>query len=144
MNRPLSTFALSAALALALASPALAQGDPAPKVTARMIAEQQSAKPGGTVTLAIEQTIVDGWHTYWINPGDVGQATSMDWALPAGWKAGEFEWPTPKRLPVGPFMDFGYENHATLLTNLTVPADAKVGDSVTLKGQAHFLVCKEI
>ena len=25
-----------------------------------------------------------------------------------------------------------------------VPADAKVGDTVTLKGQAHFLVCKDI
>ena len=144
MNRPLSTFALSAALALTFAAPALAQGDPAPKVTARMIAEQQTAKPGGTVTVAIEQSIVEGWHTYWINPGDVGQATSMDWALPGGWKAGDFEWPTPKRLPVGPFMDFGYEGKATLLTNLTVPADAKVGDNVTLKGQAHFLVCKEI
>ncbi len=140
-------FALSAAFLLAFAAPAWTQEDPGagpPKVTARLIAEQATAKPGGTVTVAVEQSIASGWHTYWINPGDVGQATSMDWTLPAGWTAGAFEWPTPKRLPVGPFMDFGYEGKATLLANLTVPADAKVGGSVTLKGQAHFLVCKEI
>ena len=139
--------AIATAFLLAFAAPAFAQADPGagpPKVTARLIAEQLTAKPSGTVTVAVEQGIAEGWHTYWINPGDVGQATSMDWALPTGWTAGEFQWPTPKRLPVGPFMDFGYEGKATLLANLTVPADAKLGDSVTLKGQAHFLVCKEI
>ena len=41
-------------------------------------------------------------------------------------------------------MDFGYEGKVALLTDVAVPADAKVGDSVTLKGQAHFLVCKDI
>ena len=95
---------------LALTASAFAADDPSAgpvKVTGRLIAEQQTAKPGGTVMLALEQTIAPEWHTYWLNPGDVGQATSMDWSLPAGWKAGAFEWPTPKRLPVGPFMDFG-------------------------------------
>ena len=146
----MTRFALIAAhlaAALLLASPAFAQADPGagpPKVTARLIAEQATAKPGGSVTVAIEQDIAEGWHTYWLNPGDVGQATSMDWALPAGWKAGPLQWATPKRLPVGPFMDFGYEGKVALLTAIDVPAEAKVGDAVTLKGQAHFLVCKEI
>ena len=123
----MTRFALAAALLLALAVPALAQDDPGagpPKVTAKLIAEQQSAKPGGAVTLALEQDIASGWHTYWLNPGDVGQATTMDWSLPAGWSAGAFQWPTPKRLPVGPFMDFGYEGKVALLTNVAVPADA--------------------
>ncbi len=143
----MTRFAVAAAFLLALAAPAWAQDDPGagpPKVTAKLIAEQQSAKPGGTVTLALEQDIAAGWHTYWLNPGDVGQATTMDWALPTGWSAGAFQWATPKRLPVGPFMDFGYEGKVALLSNVAVPADAKMGDSVTLKGTAHFLVCKDI
>ena len=137
----------AAAFLLALAAPAFAQGDPGagpPKVTARLIAEQQSARPGGSVTVALEQDIASGWHTYWLNPGDVGQATTIDWSLPAGWKADVFQWPTPKRLPVGPFMDYGYEGKVWLLTNIAVPAGAKLGDSVALKGTAHFLVCKDI
>ncbi len=28
------------------------------------------------------------WHTYWINPGDAGLATRVDWTLPEGYQAG--------------------------------------------------------
>src|ERR1700735_546936 len=129
-----------------LATPAFAQSadDVTPKVAARLIAEQASAKPGSDVTVALEQVIRPSWHTYWVNPGDVGQATTLDWSLPAGWKAGDWQWPTPKRLAVATFMDYGYEGKAWLLANLHVPADAKPGDSVTLKGTAHFLVCQQV
>ena len=133
----------AAAILLLLAAPAMAQ-DTTPRVQARLIAEQASVKPGGTVTIALEQDIRAGWHTYWINPGDVGQATSIDWVLPAGWKAGALQWATPKRLPVGPFMDYGYEGKVWLLTNVAVPADARIGDTIALKATAHFLVCEKI
>jgi thiol:disulfide interchange protein DsbD len=135
----------AAALLLAFCVPVLAQDDDhSDRVAARLVAEQSSAKPGGTVTIALEQVIRPGWHTYWINPGDVGQATTMDWSLPAGWKAGALEWATPKRLPVGPFMDYGYEGKVWLLTNVAVPADAKLGATVPLKATAHFLVCQQV
>ena len=97
----------AALLFLACTAPVLAQEDSTPHVQARLIAEQATAKAGGTLTIALEQNIRAGWHTYWVNPGDVGQPTSIEWALPADWKAGELQWATPKRLPVGPFMDYG-------------------------------------
>jgi thiol:disulfide interchange protein/DsbC/DsbD-like thiol-disulfide interchange protein len=134
----------AALLLLAFAVPALAQEDTTPHVKARLIAEQASAKPGGTLTVALEQDIRARWHTYWSNPGDVGQATSIQWALPAGWKADALQWATPKQLPVGPFMDYGYEGKVWLLTNVAVPADAKVGETIPLKAIAHFLVCEQI
>ena len=134
----------AALLFLAFAAPAWAQEDATPHVQARLIAEQASAKPGGTLTVALEQNIRAGWHTYWSNPGDVGQATSIDWALPAGWKADALQWATPKSLPVGPFMDYGYEGKVWLLANVAVPADAKPGDTIPLKATAHFLVCEQI
>ena len=49
------------------------------------------------------------WHTYWKNPGDSGLPTTLTWGLPAGFSAGDIAWPTPKPLPVGPLMNFGYE-----------------------------------
>ena len=64
--------------------------------------------------------------------------------LPQGWSAGAIEWPTPKRLPVGPLMDYGYEGKLWLLQKLTVPADAKMGDTITLKAAVDWLVCKDI
>jgi thiol:disulfide interchange protein DsbD len=129
---------------VAATSSAAAQVDDGPKVHAQLIAESPTVAAGGTVALAFEQVIRPGWHTYWINPGDVGQPTTLNWLLPHGWRAGELEWPFPIRLPVGPFMDYGYEGKVWILTHLSAPPDAKPGDSVTLKATANWLVCKEI
>jgi thiol:disulfide interchange protein DsbD len=130
-------------LLLLLSGPALAQPDPGPKVVARLVAEDTGVAPGGTVTVALEEKIADGWHTYWKNPGDAGAPTEIEWSLPAGWKAGAIQWPRPKRLPVGPLMDYGYEGTPWLLVPLTAPADAAPGP-VTIKAKASWLVCKNI
>jgi DsbC/DsbD-like thiol-disulfide interchange protein len=135
---------VTALFALAVAAPAAAQVDDGPKVHARLVAESASVAPGGTVSVAFEQVIRPKWHTYWLNPGDVGQPTTLSWSLPAGWKAGALEWPYPMRLPVGPFMDYGYEGKVWILTTLTAPADATPGTAITLNAKASWLVCKEI
>jgi thiol:disulfide interchange protein/DsbC/DsbD-like thiol-disulfide interchange protein len=132
-------------LGLLAATPALAQGiDELPKVHARLVAEDAAVPPGGSITVALEEDIREGWHTYWINPGDAGAASEIKWSLPQGWSAGAIQWPTPKRLPVGPLMDYGYEGKLWLMQKLTVPADAKAGDTVTLKAAVDWLVCKDI
>jgi len=127
-------------LALLLAAPAAAQD--APKVHARLVAEDKAIAPGGTMTVALEEKIAPGWHTYWKNPGDAGAPSDIQWTLPAGWKAGPILWPRPKRLPVGPLMDYGYEGTPWLLTTLTAPADAK--GPATISGHASWLVCQQI
>jgi len=129
-------------LLLGLAGPALAQTE-APKVQAKLIAEQGEIAPGQTVTVALEENIAPGWHTYWINPGDAGAPATIDWSLPPGWRASAIEWPYPKRLPTGPLMDYGYEGTVWLLVNITAPANAAPGP-VTLKASAHWLVCKQV
>jgi thiol:disulfide interchange protein/DsbC/DsbD-like thiol-disulfide interchange protein len=132
-------------LGLLAATPALAQGiDDLPKVHARLVAEDTAVAPGGSITVALEEDIRAGWHTYWINPGDAGAASEIKWTLPQGWSAGAIQWPTPKRLPVGPLMDYGYEGKLWLMQKLTVPADAKAGDTITLKAAVDWLVCKDI
>lgn len=128
-------------IGLLAATPALAQEGP-PKVHVRLVAEDKAIAPGGTVTVALEEKIAPGWHTYWKNPGDAGAPSDIQWTLPPGWKAGAIQWPRPKRLPVGPLMDYGYEGTPWLLTTLTAPADAK--GPVTLKAHASWLVCQQI
>ena len=87
-------FLLALVLALA-AVPAVAQApDRSPRVTARLLAEGPVA-PGGQVWIAVEEVIRPNWHTYWINPGDAGNPTTIDWTLPSGWSAGEIHWPRP-------------------------------------------------
>ena len=134
----------AALLFLALSAPALAQDDLAPKVAPRLVAEDASVAPGGHVAVALEEKIRPQWHTYWINPGDAGAPTTIQWTLPPGAKAGDIQWPTPKRLPVLSLMDYGYEGTLWLISDVTVPATAKPGQTVTLKAAASWLVCKDI
>src|SRR5205809_249719 len=136
MKRLLLSLAL-----LLVAVPAFAQEGL--KVHARLVAEDKAVAPGGSITVALEEKIAPGWHTYWKNPGDAGAPTEIEWILPAGWKAGAIQWPRPKRLPVGPLMDYGYEGTPWLLIPLTAPADAALGP-VTIKAKASWLVCEKI
>ncbi len=135
---------LAILFACGAAAPLAAQIDSAPKVHAQLIAEESAVAPGQTITVALEQDIRPGWHTYWCNPGDAGEATEIAWTLPHGWHAGPIAWPYPKELPVGPLMDYGYEGRPWLLIEITAPSDAKPGTNVTLGAAADWLVCKEV
>ncbi|MBI3759360.1 MAG: hypothetical protein HY269_06350, partial [Deltaproteobacteria bacterium] len=137
------TRALAALLFLLFAAPAWAV-DISPKVQAQLVAEHDTVVPGGTVTIALVEKIKPGWHTYWINPGDAGAPTSIAWELPVGWQAAAIRWPYPKRLPIGQLMDYGYEDSVWLLSDISVPEDAKIGDAFLIKANANWLVCKEI
>ncbi|HVZ69122.1 MAG TPA: protein-disulfide reductase DsbD domain-containing protein [Rhizomicrobium sp.] len=136
---------LLAAIALFLMGflPAAAQIEPGPKVAARLIAERSIVAPGERVPVAFELKMKPGWHTYWINPGEAGAPTELKWKLPQGWQAAEIEWPYPKRLPVGPLMDYGYEGTVWLLTAVQAPQSAKSGD-ITLNATGNWLVCREV
>ncbi|MDB5422941.1 MAG: thio:disulfide interchange protein, partial [Phenylobacterium sp.] len=131
-------------LALAFAGQALAQPVNTGHLTAELVAASQGVAPGGTVQIALRQQIQKGWHTYWRNAGDSGEATRIKWTLPPGWTASDFTWPTPHRLPVGPLVNYGYTGEVLLPMTLTAPASARPGQGVTLTGAASFLVCAEI
>jgi thiol:disulfide interchange protein len=143
-------FATIIALVLGLAAPvaAFAQSgalpDEKPKVDASLIPERPGVAPGGTISVALNELIRKNWHTYWLNPGDAGAPTAITWHLPPGWSAGAIQWPYPKRLPLGPLMDFGYEDQVALLSDITAPADAKPGDTATLAADVMLLVCYEV
>ncbi|MCX7197026.1 MAG: protein-disulfide reductase DsbD family protein, partial [Proteobacteria bacterium] len=84
------------------------------RVQVELVPEPSTARPGEPVQAVLRMRIAPGWHTYWMNPGDSGLATSLEWRLPAGVAAGALSWPVPKRLPVGPLMNYGYENEVLL------------------------------
>ncbi len=137
-------FLLGLFLALLFASAAAAAPVKTGHLTVDLGAQTQGIAPGQTTYIALDQKIEKGWHTYWRNAGDSGEATIIKWTLPAGWTAGDIVWPAPHRLPVGPLMNYGFENEVLLPVPVTAPATAQVGDTVTVKAHADFLVCAEI
>ena len=142
--RPLARLILAASLL----APAMAYGQdvPAdgPHATVSLIAETKTIVPGQKLKVALVQKIQKGWHTYWVNPGDSGLPTTIDWSLPTGFAAGDIVWPTPSRIPFGPLMSYGYEGQAVLPVTITVPANLATGGDVALTGHANWLVCSNV
>jgi thiol:disulfide interchange protein DsbD len=82
-----------------------------------------------------------GWHIYWKNPGDAGEPPHLRWTLPDGVTAGPLQFPAPKRLPLGPLMDYGYENEVLFPMALDVAKGARPG-AATLRAHVDWLVCR--
>jgi thiol:disulfide interchange protein DsbD len=112
-------------------------------VATTIVPETTSVRPGDTLTLMVEQTIKPGWHTYWKNPGDSGEALTVTWTLPEGLSAGALQWPSPHRMPIGPLLNFGYSEKVRYLTDIAVPENY-TGTSITLNADLAWLVCEEI
>jgi len=112
-------------------------------VTARLITDSVSVAPGSTFYFALTQDIREGWHTYWRNPGDSGEATSLTLNLPEGWAAGDLQWPAPRALPFGPLTNYGYKDSVVLPVAVSVPEDAPEGP-LTIEASAYWLVCADI
>src|SRR5271169_3870722 len=111
--------------------------------SASLVAEIRSIVPGQPFQIALRQQIQPGWHTYWLNPGDSGLPTTIEWALPQGFRAGPITWPTPKRIAYGPVVDYGYENEVLLPVTIDVPSDLASGADVALSAHASWLVCSD-
>ena len=98
-------------------------GGPGPVKAQHLTAELTSLSPqiapGGTQTIGLVLTIEEHWHVYWINAGDSGEPPNIKWTLPKGFTAGPMQFPPPQRLPLGPLMDFGYEDQVAFPITLT-------------------------
>lgn len=137
----IATRALCCAFILATT----AQSQAPPHARVELLAEQDTVRPGSVLPLGIHFILEPGWHIYWVNPGDSGQPPVLKWQLPAGFSAGEIQWPRPERMqPASQLADFGYHNEVLLPVKLTVPASAKPGESVQIAAEAKWLVCREI
>ena len=112
-------------------------------VEAELVTDAASAQPGKPTLVGLKLRMARDWHTYWKNPGDSGLPTKIKWTLPEGWKAGEIQWPYPTALPVGPLMNYGYDDEVVLLAELTPPEGAPAGNA-PIRADAEWLVCKDI
>lgn len=113
------------------------------QVQALLVASVTAVHPGEDIYLGVHQRIIPHWHTYWLNPGDSGIATTIDWQLPKGASAGEILWPTPSRSSLGPVTNYSYENAVTLPSKIHVPKDVKPGSIFTANATVDWLVCHE-
>ena len=126
-------------LALLIAAPALAAPN---NITAQLVAEA-AVEPGGTVALAFHMQPGEGWHGYWLNPGDAGLGMTAQWTLPAGASAGTLAYPVPTTLLISGLMNHVYKTDYAVLVPLTVPRTARTGSLLPVRVAADWLACTD-
>ena len=110
-----------------------------------MVADVTSIRPGSEFTVGLVLSMDPGWHTYWKNSGEAGLPTRIDWTLPAGFEAGEIQWPIPnKYLEAGDVLTYGYKDETMLLVPIRVGASVKPGTTAMLRASISWLECETI
>jgi thiol:disulfide interchange protein len=136
-------FVVFAVLAAGLAARAATNSADAAHLHVQLVAPEDEIYPGGNNQIGLYFKLEQGWHVYWKNAGDAGGPPRIRWTLPDGVTAGPMQFPAPKRLPLGPLMDFGYEDEVLYPIKLEVAPTAKSGKAV-LDANVDWLVCREV
>ncbi len=111
-------------------------------VKATLIADTSAIVPGRDFQVGLLLEMAPGWHTYWEYSGDAGFSTRVQWSLPAGFRAGAIQWPTPEaKLEPGDIQTYAYGDRVLLLSTITPALDAS--GSVTIRAKVSWLVCKD-
>jgi thiol:disulfide interchange protein DsbD len=131
--------------AIGLVTPASAQATASsPHAEGTILLERSAATPGDTFLGALRLKMADGWHVYWVNPGDSGLPPTAAWASSPEVTAGAFRFPTPHAIPLATLMNYGYENEVVLPFEVKVSADAAVGSPLTIGAKFEYLICADI
>jgi DsbC/DsbD-like thiol-disulfide interchange protein len=147
VRRAIFGFSLASALGFVLLTCGTctrAEGTPIPHGTLELVAENQWIAAGHDFDLGLHFELENGWHIYWINPGDSGEPPRVKWELPAGVSAGTLQWPTPRRLGTPSIVDFGYQNAVTLIAPMRVGSGLASRQPASITAQVKVLVCREM
>lgn len=113
-------------------------------LTVDLVPLSGSIQPGATTEVGLHFLLDKGWHVYWSNAGDSGEPPRIQWKLPRGITADPIQFPAPQRLPLGPLMDFGYENEVLFPMALQAARGLKAPATEQLTAHVDWLVCREV
>lgn len=113
-------------------------------VKLELISEQDAIRPDREIWMGVRFDLANGWHTYWVNTGDSGEAPRIEWELPAGFMAGEIQWPYPERMPTTALVDYGYEHQVLLIVAVRPPPRLTGAVSQKIAARVHYLVCHDV
>jgi DsbC/DsbD-like thiol-disulfide interchange protein len=138
-------FLLACCTALLFVASLPAQSVSAKHARVELVSQSSSETAGQGLILGVHFILEQGWHIYWINPGDSGQPPALQWQLPPGFTAGDIEWPRPRKLQSSPTLaDYGYSDDVLLMVPVRVPGDKFPAGKLDLGVQAKWLICREV
>lgn len=112
--------------------------------SAQLISSFKSAEKDSTINIGIKISLQKGWHTYWKNPGDIGQTLKVTWNLPSLVdKPTPLKWPRPKRILYNQWTNFGYTQDLLVTSSVKIPSLYKE-KILPIKAYLSWLVCKDV
>jgi thiol:disulfide interchange protein DsbD len=109
--------------------------------SAKLILDHRTVVPGQPFWAGVQITQEDGWHSYWVNPGDSGLPTNVDWTLPPGWTVSAMRSPVPDIFQEASGTTFGYKGPAVHLFRIVPGRNAK--GEARISAKVNWMVCQE-
>ncbi len=113
-------------------------------VSVKMVSEEPVVVPGKAFWVAFMFHMGKDVHLYWKNPGDAGQAPSIRWGLPPGFRVSDLLWPAPERIEIEQAVVYGYSNRLTLLAQIFPPQDLEIGSKIDIKATVNWFGCSTV
>lgn len=110
---------------------------------AKLYAEDETIEPGKPFYLLIHLKVAPDWRSPWINPGDLGTPSQLQWLLPKGFEILSVQWPYPSKFEEEGKTLFAYEGDLALLALIQAPKNLKARDSLDLGVKLHWFLCKD-
>lgn len=110
-------------------------------VEARLLVREATVAPGSTFQLGIHLDQDDGWHTYWLAPGDIGLRTEVAWTLPPGFTVAPRTWPVPQRFEYEGIVSYGYDREVLHGFEVAVAPEVPAG-TYPVEASVSWLVCQ--
>nr|WP_165399004.1 protein-disulfide reductase DsbD domain-containing protein [Shewanella maritima] len=119
---------------------ASAKGD---HIEVALVSENQQLSPDKTNWIGVLLTPEEHWHTYWQNPGDSGEAPTVEWSASVPLSFGDILWPIPQQIPVAHLVNYGYDGQVLLMVPVELSNADKLAEQVDIKVSLSWLVCQE-
>ncbi len=146
MYRRISLGVVLPAIILLAGGPVFAQPGPGrqkPKGKVDLVSSVEGIVPGRPFDVALHFQLPPGWHIYWQNSGESGLPPSVTWSLPSGFRAGDLQYPMPKRhVAPGDIVTNVLDGEPILLVRITPPDVINVGH-VVLAADVQYLICEK-
>ncbi|HVJ65933.1 MAG TPA: thioredoxin family protein [Bdellovibrionota bacterium] len=119
-----------------------------PHAEVKLVASHSHLVEGEPFQIGFLFNIEPEWHIYWRNPGDSGTPLSVKWSIPSSLNTLPQRWPLPKRLPVGPLANYGYEGQVLLPFDLewkrasAWATEDRGASRVKITARADWLICR--
>ncbi len=115
----------------------------APKTEVRLYSSHEVIAPGQPFTIALELQHPAHWHSYYVNPGTLGNIIQTNWKLPEGFRIERQGWPVPQTYLQGDLKSFAYGDTVTHLFQVTPPANLAVNQEIPLSLETNWQICSE-